>query len=132
MRYSDLESLESKCDHTPKYRLCYRENASKSGKFKGVHKGMHTTFTGVFNFALISAEKVTDIFSEDGKYMLVECIDGDERVILPAELKKMLSRDLGAITSEMHKFDNADGTMYESCSKILNAINTALGKPCNG
>lgn len=126
MKYSDIPALEIKYDHTPKYRLCYRTNASKTGKFKGVYKNLCTTFIGVFNFALIDASKVIDLFSEDGKYMLVECRDGDERVILPDELKTLLTREYDNIVSDFHKYDENDGSMYEPCLKILNAIDSNI------
>lgn len=125
MRYSDMSVLEVKCDHSPKYRLCWRGKINKkSGKFIGIY-GMRVDplpIHDVFNFAFINSDYVNDLFSEDGDYMLVECKDGDERVILPDELKALLAREYDNIVSDFHRYDENDGSMHESCRKILNAI----------
>lgn len=123
MRYSDITALEIKCDHSPKYRLCRRgEVNKKSGKFVGVYKNMTITFHEIFSFALINPNKVNDLFSEDGDYMIVECKDGDERVILPEELKKLLIKERDNILTDYHRFDRPDGSMHEACTNILDVI----------
>ena len=129
MRYSDILVLETKCDHSPKYRLCRRGDISKkSGKFVGVYGSRVNPLPihAVFNFAMINSDKVDDLFSEDGDCMLVECKDGDERVILPDELKTLLTREYDNIVSDFHRYDEDDGSMYEACLKILNAINNHI------
>lgn len=129
MRYSDISVLEVKGDHGLKYRLCRRgEINKKSGKFVGIYGSrvdplpIHV----MFNFAMINHDKVDDLFSEDGDCMLVECKDGDERVILPDELKILLTREYDGIVSDFHRYDEDDGSMDESCLKILNAINSHI------
>lgn len=129
MRYSDISVLETKCDHSPKYRWCRRgEISKKSGKFVGIYgtRVDPLPIHEVFNFAFTNCDKVNDLFSEDGDYMLVECKDGDERVILPDELKTLLAREYDSIVSDFHRYDEDDGSMYESCHKILNAINNNI------
>lgn len=125
MRYSDIKVLETKCDHSPKYRMCRRGKINnKNGKFVGIY-GMRVDplpIHDVFNFAFMNSDYVNDLFSEDGEYMLVECKDGDERVILPDELKTLLAREYDSIVSDFHRYDEDDGSMHESCLKILNAI----------
>ena len=129
MRYSDISALEVKCDHSPKYRLCWRGKINKkSGKFIGIY-GMRVDplpIYDVFNFAFMNSDYVNDLFSEDGDYMLVECKDGDERVILPDELKALLAREYDNIVSDFHRYDENDGSMHESCRKILNAIDNNI------
>jgi len=115
--------LEVKGVHSPKYRLCRRgEVNKKTGKFVGVYKNMTIALLETFSFALISPDIVNDLFSEDGNYMLVECKDGDERVILPEELKTLLIKEHDNIVNDFHRFDNKYGSMYEACANILEAI----------
>ena len=126
MKYSDMRVLETKCDHSTKYRLCWRGKINKKNrKFVGIYGSRVDPLPihEVFNFAFMNSDYVNDLFSEDGEYMLVECKDGDERVILPKELKKLLAREYDNIVSDCHRYDEDDGSMYESCRKILNAIN---------
>ena len=124
MRYSDIPVLEIKCDHSIKYRLCKRGKINKkNGKFVGVYDTRVYPIYEVFNFCRINCDEVNDLFSEDGDYMLVECKDGDERVILPDELKALLAREYDNIVSDFHEYDEDDGSMYEPCLEILNAIN---------
>ena len=123
MKYSDMPVLEIKCDHSPKYRLCKRGKINKkSGKFVGVYNNIVDPIHRIFNFAFIDSDDVNDLFSEDGDCMLVECKDGDERVILPDELKTLLTREYDNIVSDFHQYDEDDGSMYEPCLEILNAI----------
>ena len=126
MRYSDIRVLETKRDHSLTYRLCKRGKINKKNrKFVGVYgsKVNPLPIHKVFNFAFIDSDDVNDLFLEDGDYMLVEHKDGEERVILPDELKTLLTREYDNIVSDFHKYDEDDGSMYESCRKILNAIN---------
>lgn len=123
MKYSDITVLEIKCDHSPKYRLCRRgEVNKKNGKFVGVYKNMTIALLEIFSFALISPDIVNDLFSEDGNYMLVECKDCNERIILPEELKTLLIKEYKNIVNDFHRFDNEDGSMHKACSNILEAI----------
>lgn len=123
MKYCDLKTLSIKADHSPKYRLCQRANASKkTGKFIGIYTGMTTSLPDAFSFALISPETIDDLFSNDGDYMMVEVKNGDERVLLPEQLKKLLIKEYKNIVLSFHEFDNANGTMYKACRKILNKI----------
>ena len=124
MRYSDIPVLETKCDHSTKYRLCRRGKINKkNGKFVGVYDTCVYPIYEVFNFCRINCDMVNDLFSEDGDCMLVEHKDGDERVILPDELKTLLTREYDSIVSDFHEYDEDDGSMYEACLEILNAIN---------
>ena len=123
MKYSSIKSLTTVADHSVKYRLCWRgEPSKKTNKFVGVYKGMVNPLVDTFSFALINSHTVNDIFSEDGEYMLVETKDGNERVILPKELKTLLTKERSNIVAEFHKFDREDGSMYPSCKDILDAI----------
>lgn len=126
MRYSDIRVLETKCDRIPKYRLCRRGKINSSnGKFVSAFrcKVGPLPICETFSFAYINGDTVNDLFSEDGIYMLVENKDGDERVILPDELKALLTREYDNIVSAFHKYDEDNGSMFQPCRKILNAIN---------
>lgn len=124
MKYTDISVPKIKRDHSPKYRLCERGKINKkNGKFVGVYGSKPSPICEVFNFAFIDCDEVYDLFSEDGDYMLVECKNGDERVILPDELKTLLTREYDNIVSDFHKYDEDDGSMCEPCLEILNAIN---------
>lgn len=123
MKYSDIAVPEIKHGHSPKYRLCKRGKINKkNGKFAGVYNSKPSPIYEVLNFAFVDGDDINDLFSEDGDYMLVECKDGDERVILPDELKTLLAREYDNIVSDFHEYDEDDGSMYEPCLEILNAI----------
>ena len=129
MKYSDIRVLETKCDHGTKYRLCKRGKINYSnGKFVSAFrcKVDPLPICRTFNFAVMNSNDVNDLFSEDGKYMLVENKDGDERVILPNELKALLTKEYDNILADFHKYDNDDGSMYKPCLKILNAIDNNI------
>lgn len=123
MKYSDISVSKIKCDHNPMYRLCKRGKINKKNrKFAGVYNNKPSPICEVLNFAFVDGDDIYDLFSEDGEYMLVECKDGDERVILPDELKTLLTREYDNIVSDFHQYDEDDGSMYEPCLEILNAI----------
>lgn len=129
MRYSDIRVLETKCDHTAKYRLCKRGKINSSnGKFVSAFrcKVDPLPICEAFSFAYIDGDNVNDLFSEDGIYMLVENKDGDERVILPDELKELLAREYDNIVAAFHRYDRDDGSMYKPCLEILAAIDNNI------
>lgn len=128
MRYSDIRVFETKCDRTPKYRLCKRGKINSNGKFVSAFrcKVDPLPICKVFSFAYINSDNVNDLFSEDGIYMLVENKDGDERVILPDELKTLLTREYDNVVADFHRYDRDDGSMYEPCRKILAAIDNNI------
>lgn len=129
MKYSDIRVLETKCDHSTKYRLCKRGKINYSnGKFVSAFrcKVDPLPICRAFNFTVMSSNDVNDLFSEDGKYMLVENKDGDERVILPDELKALLTREYDNIVADFHRYDRDDGSMSEFCLEILNAIDNNI------
>ena len=127
MKYSDLKVLETHCIHTIKYHLCRRCNPNKkTGKFVGVYKNTYVLFPSIFSLGLIHSTMIIDLFSEDGEYMIVEAKDGDERVILPNELKMLLDKHYRAIVENLHRYDNPPGTMNPLCQNILDAIDVNI------
>jgi hypothetical protein len=122
MKYSELNTTSIKVDHSLRYRLCYRKNPSKTtGKFVGLYNAV-VPLTTILNFGYMSTEILDDLFSDDGSYMLVEVKNGDEKVILPSMLKKLLIKKYADILNEFHLYDNINGTMCQSCKKLLNKI----------
>ena len=129
MKYSDIRVFETKCNRTAKYRLCKRGKINSSnGKFVSAFrcKVGPLPICETFSFAYINSDTVNDLFSEDGIYMLVENKDGDERVILPGELKTLLAREYDNIVADFHKYDEDDGSMFKPCLEILTAIDNNI------
>ena len=122
MKYSELNTTSIKADHSPRYRLCRRDNPSKNtGKFIGVYNAIVPLAT-ILHCGYMSPEILDDLFSDDGMYMLVEVKNGDEKVMLPRMLKKLLIKNYADILNAFHQYDNNYGTMCQSCKKLLNKI----------
>ena len=96
MKYSDIKVLETKGDHCTLYAICMRGKLNKkNGKFVRLYQMLLPFYEMLFRFA--TPELMADILSDDGEYMLIEYKDGDERVILPNELKTCLTEEFDAI-----------------------------------
>lgn len=96
MKYSDIKVLEIKSDHCTLYAICIREKLNKkNGKFVRLYQMLLPFYEMLFRFA--TPELMADILSDDGEYMLIEYKDGDERVILPNELKTRLTEEFDVI-----------------------------------
>ena len=96
MKYSDIKVLETKGDHRTLYAICMRGKLNKkNGKFVHLYQTLLPFHEMLFSFT--TPELIADILSDDGEYMLIEYKDGDERVVLPNELKTRLTEEFDAI-----------------------------------